>query len=379
MLNQFTVDRFFKVGVSVVLVGLLAACASGSKAPKPAELGVNPALMGVRSVWKAQIGKVDFPLAVYTSANTVTLASSDGNVSSLDAQTGASLWRIKLDTQISAGVGSDGAYASVVTRDNQLVTMVAEGELWRVRLSSQVFTAPLVAGERVFVLGADRVVSAFDARSGKKLWSNQRPGEALVLRQAGALLAVNNTLIVGLSGRLVGLNPLTGNVVWDAPLATPRGTNDIERLVDLVAGVSRDGNVVCARAFQAAVGCLNTNQGNVIWKQVASGVAGLSGDDKQVYGVEADGKLMAWRLSDGVVTWTSDRLRYRQPGTPLVLGRSVVVGDSTGLLHFVARTDGTPLTRLSTDGSAIVATPVLAGTTLVVVTRNGTVFGFQPE
>lgn len=379
MLNQFTVDRFIKVGLSVVLMGMLIACASGSKAPKPAELGTNPALLGVRTVWTAQIGKVDFPLAVNASANAVTMASSDGSVTSLDAQTGASLWRIKLGSQIAAGVGSDGMYSAVVTRDNQLVTMAAEGELWRARLSSQVFTAPLVAGERVFVLGADRVVSAFDARSGKKLWANQRPGEALVLRQAGALLAVNNTLVVGLSGRLVGLNPLTGNVVWDAPLATPRGTNDIERLVDLVAGVSRESNVVCARAFQAAIGCVNTNLGNVIWKQSASGAAGLSGDDKQVYGVEADGKLMAWRLSDGEVVWTSERLRYRQLGTPLVLGRSVVVGDSTGLLHFVARTDGTPLTRLSTDGSAIAATPVVAGTTLVAVTRNGTVFGFQPE
>jgi len=379
MLNQFTVDRFIKIGLSVLLMGILTACASGSKAPKPAELGANPALLGVRTVWTAQIGKVDFPLAVNTSANAVTMASSDGSVTSLDAQTGASLWRIKLGSQIAAGVGSDGMYSAVVTRDNQLVTMTAEGELWRARLSSQVFAAPLVAGERVFVLGADRVVSAFDARSGKKLWANQRPGEALVLRQAGALLAVNNTLVVGLSGRLVGLNPLTGNMVWDAPLATPRGTNDIERLVDLVAGVSRESNVVCARAFQAAIGCVNTNQGNVIWKQSASGSAGLSGDDKQVYGVEADGKLMAWRLSDGQVVWTSERLRYRQLGTPLVLGRSVVVGDSTGLLHFVARTDGTPLTRLSTDGSAIAATPVVAGTTLVAVTRNGTVFGFQPE
>lgn len=379
MLNQFTIDRFIKVGLSVFLVGMLAACASGSKAPKPAELGANPALLGVRTVWTSQIGKVDFPLIVNTSANAVTLASSDGSVTSLDAQTGASLWRIKLGSQIAAGVGSDGMYSAVVTRDNQLVTMVAEGELWRVRLSSQVFTAPLVAGERVFVLGADRVVSAFDARSGKKLWANQRPGEALVLRQAGVLLAVNNTLVVGLSGRLVGLNPLTGNVLWDAPVATPRGTNDIERLVDLVAGVSRESNVVCVRAFQATVGCVNTNQGNVIWKQTASGATGLSGDDKQVYGVEADGKLMAWRLSDGEVAWTSERLRYRQLGTPLVLGRSVVVGDSTGLLHFVARADGSPLTRLSTDGSAIAATPVVAGTTLVAVTRNGTVFGFRPE
>ena len=379
MLKQLTVDRFAKVALSVALTALLAACASGSKAPKPAELGVNPALLGVRTAWKTQIGKVDFPLMVNTAAHAVTLASSDGTVSSLDAQTGASLWRIKLNSQISAGVGSDGNYSAVVTRDNQLVTMAAEGELWRVRLSSQVFTAPLVAGERVFVLGADRVVSAFDARSGKKLWANQRPGEALVLRQAGTLLAVNNTLVVGLSGRLVGLNPLTGNVLWEAPLATPRGTNDIERLVDLVAGVGRESSVVCTRAFQAAVGCVNTNQGNLVWKQPASGSVGLTADDKQVYGVESDGKLIAWRLSNGEVAWSSDRLRYRQLGTPLVLGRSVVMGDSTGLLHFIARTDGTSLTRLSTDGSAIAAAPVVAGATLVAVTRNGSVFGFQPE
>ena len=39
-----------------------------------------------------------------------------------------------------------------------------------------------------------------------------------------------------------------------AALATPRGTNDLERLVDIVAPVSRVGDSVCARAFLAQVG-----------------------------------------------------------------------------------------------------------------------------
>ena len=76
-------------------------------------------------------------------------------------------------------------------------------------------------------LGADRSVTAFDAASGRKLWQSQRPGDALVLRQSGILAAVGNTLIAGVSGRLVGLNPSNGNAVWDAPLATPRGTNAV--------------------------------------------------------------------------------------------------------------------------------------------------------
>jgi energy-converting hydrogenase Eha subunit A len=55
------------------------------------------------------------------------------------------------------------------------------------------------------------------------------------------------------------------------------------------------------------------------------------------------------------------------------------MGDATGLVHLLSRADGTPLTRLSTDGSAIEVTPVVAAGTLVVVTRNGGVYGFQPE
>jgi outer membrane protein assembly factor BamB len=93
----------------------------------------------------------------------------------------------------------------------------------------------------VFRAGADRSVTAFDGQTGRRLWSQQRPGEPLVLRQAGVLLAVGDTLVAGLAGRLVGMNPVNGSVRWDAPIATPRGTNDVERLVDLVGGVSRDG------------------------------------------------------------------------------------------------------------------------------------------
>jgi outer membrane protein assembly factor BamB len=61
-----------------------------------------------------------------------------------------------------------------------------------------------VAGNRVFVLAADRSVSAFDGQSGRRLWSQQRPGEPLVLRQSGVLLAVGDTLVAGQGGRLVG-------------------------------------------------------------------------------------------------------------------------------------------------------------------------------
>jgi outer membrane protein assembly factor BamB len=99
----------------------------------------------------------------------------------------------------------------------------------------------------------------------------------------------------------------------------------------------------------------------------------------RIYGVEEDGRVLSWKRVDGEVIWTSDRLRYRKLTAPLVLGRSVVVGDESGQIHLLARTDGSVLKRLNTDGSAIKATPVDSADTLVVVTRQGGVFGFRPE
>ena len=358
---------------------LLSACSGNSKRPQPADLGANTPLIGVKQAWTNRIGEVPPGATPAVAGNSVFVAAADGTVAALEAGTGRDLWRASLGTPLATGVGSDGKFAAVVSRSNEVITLDGGKEIWRAKLPAQAYTAPFVAGGRVFVLAADRSVSAFDAVTGGKLWSQQRPGEPLVLRQPGSILAVGDTLVVGLSGRLVGLNPGNGSIRWDAPIASPRGTNDVERLVDLVGRTSRVGDTVCARAFQAAVGCVNAARGALLWNRPANGAEGLHGDDRLVVGVETDGKVIAWRRADGERAWTSERLQNRTLSAPLMVGRSVVIGDSTGLVHMLSREDGSPLTRLSTDNSGIAASPVLAGQTLVVVTRNGGIYGFAPE
>ncbi len=366
-----------------VLVLALAGCSlwGGSAAkPKPAELGPMVPVLGVRQAWAGKLGAIErLPLDVHVNGNLVTLASADGTVAAIDARTGGDLWRANLGEPLAAGVGSDGKRAAVASRSNQLIVVADGREVWRQPLSAQVYTAPLVAGERVFVLAADRSLSAYDAATGKRLWNQQRPGEPLVLRQSGVLMAVGDTLVAGMAGRMVGFNPNSGTVRWEAPIATPRGTNDIERLVELVGRTSRVGDNVCVRAFQAAVGCVETGRGSVVWSQPANGATGIDGDATMLFGAESNGVITAWKRSDGARAWSSDRLQYRKLTAPLLLGRSVVVGDDTGWVHLLSKDDGTPLNRIATDGSAIAAAPVVAADTLVVVTRNGSIYGFRPE
>lgn len=365
--------------LAILFAATLAACSTGSPPPKPTPLAPNEALIGVRQVWTANVGRVDFPLDVNVQGSTVTLAGSDGTVVALDARTGRDLWRMSLHTPIAAGVGSDGKLTAVVTIGNQLVAIEGGHELWQQKLDAQAYTAPLVAGARVFVLAADRSVSAYDGQSGRRLWLQKPPSEPLVLHQGGVLLAVGDTLVVGLSGRMLGLNPLNGSLRWEVPIAIPRGTNDVERLVDLVSPVSRVGDVVCARAFQMAFGCVDASRGTALWTKAANGGTGLSGSEGLLFGTEIDGTVKAWQRSNGEQAWSTAQLQYRGLTAPLALGRSVVIGDSFGFVHLLSREDGSLLTRLATDGSAVAAGPVAAGNTLVVVTRNGGVYGFQPQ
>ncbi len=371
--------QVIRVQAAIISVAVLSGCFGGATKPQPAELQPVSALVSARQSWNVRIGKVDFPLQPSVSGNSVAFASGDGTVALLDAQTGRDIWRVALGNPIAAGVGSDGRLAAVVTRDNEVVAIQDGRELWRQKLSAQAFTAPFVAGGRVFVLAADRSVNAFDAQTGRKLWIQQRPNEPLVLRQSGVMLAVGDTLVVGLSGRLAGLNPGNGSVRWEVPIASPRGINDVERLVDLVGRVSRDGDNVCARAFQASIGCVNAARGSLLWTKPANGLQGLAGDDRLLFGTEADGTVIAWRRTDGERTWSTERLRYRSLSAPLVAGRSVAVGDFSGFIHLLSREDGSLLNRLPTDGSPIAAAPVLVGNTLIAVTQNGGIYGFQPE
>jgi outer membrane protein assembly factor BamB len=376
--------RVRSLAVSATLIAVLGGCSlwGGSKPVAP-DLGENIPVLGVRQAWTAKVGSSTGPaLEVRVQDYRLTVASSDGVLAAIDARTGGDLWRTSLGEPLSAGVGGDGKYAAVVSRANALIVLDQGKEVWRQSLPAQVFTAPLVAGARVFVLASDRSVSAFDLVTGRKLWSQAKSGtDALVLRQGGVIAAVGDTLVVGIAGRLVGLNPDSGAIRWEAPVASPRGVNDVERLVELVGRVSRVGDSLCVRAFQAAVGCVNIarDRASTAWSQQANGSDGIHGDEQAIYGAESNGHVVAWRREDGTRLWSSDRLRLRKLTAPLVLGRSVVVGDESGWIHFLARADGAPLNRLPTDASGFAAAPVIAADTLVVVTRSGGVYGFRPD
>ena len=356
----------------------LAACGSPPR-PTPVAIGDFKVQQAMTAAWSFKFSSANqLNQSLLVVNDKVAIAAADGAVAVVNTDSGKLVWKHDIKSKLLSGAGFNGEQLAVVTVSNELVVLSEGKVLWRKRLKAQSYTNPLVAGGRVFVLLADRSVAAFDALNGQFLWTQQRPGEPLVLKQNGVLLPYQNALIAGLGGRLVALNPDNGQIIWDVAMANPRGVNDLERLVDLVATASRVNDSVCVRAFQSQVGCVNVTRGALLWNRASVGVQGVDGAAKLLVGAESNGVVRAWTRSGGERAWDTDRLKYRELTSPLVTPKGVVLGDEGGWLYLLSATDGALLNRVQTASAGFASAPTpLANGGFVILTRNGQLLAYQ--
>ncbi len=382
--SLLTGTRMALMLAQLAFLGLVACSSSALKSPSAKEVLVPAGGLKVSTLWSAKLAPAGPWLTPVVGADGIVVASSAGQVSALDAQTGRSVWSIDLKSNLLSGIGAEAPRAgqvqhfAVVTQNNELVYFTAKGEEWRYRLNVQAISTPYVAGGRVFVLMSDRSVLGLDAQNARLLWTQQKTGDPLILNQKGILLGVQDTLVVGFSGRVLGLNPLTGATRFDTPIAIPRGVNDLERLVDLVAPAYRQGEMVCLRAFQSQIGCVNALKGTLFWSRAAKGDVGLGGDENTVLAVESNGMVLAYDRASGEKTWESDPLRYRHLGAAVPLDETrFAVSDVEGVVYVLSMKDGKLLDRLQANGQGPLVGVLRTPAGLVTVSLSGSVQAYR--
>ena len=358
----------------------LAACSWGYKPPAPTPLQANPAEGSAQIAWRGSIGAgATLPMQMAVQADQVVFATVRGQVEALSASNGARAWSVNVGQPVSAGVGFDGTTAAVITAKTELLAIRDGNVLWRVPLQHQSSTPPLVAGGRVFVVGSDHTVSAYDGNNGFLLWNQKSnlPSGRLALSQPSLLMPAYGALFVGVAGNVVGFNPDTGEALGDIPLASPRGVTDLSQVVDVLMPASRVGNSLCARAYQATVGCMDLPGSKLTWVQPHVGSSGVAGNAQVVVGADNQDVLTAWSRQNGQPVWKNETLKYRRLSSPLIVGDNVIVGDTQGYVHILSASNGELRNRVRIDDSAIETAPVLAGNTVIVISSKGTVAGLH--
>src|SRR5690606_31588667 len=181
------------------------------------------------------------------------------------------------------------------------------------------------------------------------------------------------TAFVGLpGGRLVALSTETGAMRWESAISLPRGSNEIERIADVLGEPVLVGRQLCAGSYQGRVGCVDPGTGRPLWNRDISAVGAIDFDGRRLVAVDTRGRVHA--ISDvGEPVWVQEGLAGRLLGAPALVGDAVALGDEEGYLHWLAVDDGRFVGRVRIDGSAIVSAPRRAGSLAIVQTVRGRV------
>ena len=377
------------VGVSMLAV--MAGCstlsslnpfASKNKSNLPAPLVELKGSMAVRTAWKLDIGKSqNYMFTPALVGTNLIVAGGDGAIARVDAATGNQIWRIKAETELTAGVSSDGNMIVVGGAKGVILTYDMQGRpLWKAQASSEVLSSPAIGEGMVVVRSIDNRIVGLDAKTGEKKWTVQRIAPPLTLRNAPGMIVIGKDVVIAQpGGKLLTLALATGAPRWEAIVGEARGATELERVTDVGGTPVVFEQDVCAAAYQGRVGCFDISNGAPRWTKELSSDAGVSVDQRFVFAVDDKGAVSAFARDGGSSAWRNDKLGYRRLSTPVSYGRAVAVGDYEGYVHFLSREDGSFLARAATDGSAIVSPPLVAGSNLIFQTQSGTVTAIAVE
>ncbi|WP_334157332.1 outer membrane protein assembly factor BamB [Oryzomicrobium sp.] len=380
--------RHYRISAApLVLVTLLAGLtgcsslnpfSSGDKI-KVAELKPIQASVDVKTLWSESVPKAEgYVFTPAVAGQKVFAAGRNGVVAAFED--GKRLWKTDVDQKLSAGVGSDGKLVVVATSKGDVIALSADDGkvLWRAKAGSEVLAPPAVTSDLVVVKGSDYRLFAFDPADGRKKWTYQRQTPPLALRSTAPVLVVDRYVFSGFpGGKLVAVASNNGAALWEGTVALPKGTTELDRIADVVAGPVLEGNQICAVAYQGRIACFDLQTGNSLWARDFSSTAGLAIDNRQVYAVDDKGTIQAFDRFSGSSVWKQDKLSNRQLTTPLVRRGVVVTADLEGRVHVLNRDTGAFIGRSATDGSPVTAPLVPQGAGFVVETQKGGVFALD--
>jgi outer membrane protein assembly factor BamB len=124
---------------------------------------------------------------------------------------------------------------------------------------------------------------------------------------------------------------------------------------------------------------LGRDTGQIWWARDFSSYRGFTVGDDELFASSSEGLVVAMRRTDGTVDWEQARLRQRGLTAPAVDGNAIVVGDYEGYLHWLDRSNGDLMARVSTDGDRITNAPLAVDGRVFVQTDHGKLIAYKTK
>jgi outer membrane protein assembly factor BamB len=366
---------------------VVAGCSKDKDVEPPAKLVNFPAKLPVKELWGDKVGggkkqvKLRLGLGPAYDGGLVFAASDKGELAAVNLETGRQVWVKKFKKmQLSAGPGAGSGMVIVGSTKGWVIALEAASgkERWRVRINSELLSAPAISEKVVVMRSVDGRLHGFDAGSGKELWSVEQQVPRLSLRGTAIPVIAKEIAVSGFdNGKVMAVSLTTGDTVWDTALASPHGRTELDRLVDIDSAVSIVGDNVFATGFQGRTAMIALDSGQIWWAHDMSSYRGLAADEENLFVTESDGSVVALRQRDGSEIWRNDKLKRRGLSAPAVTSTAIAVADYQGYLHWLDKQTGELVAREHIAKFRVSSPPIAVKDTVVVLTDSGKLAAYR--
>lgn len=259
------------------------------------------------------------------------------------------IWHTRFKAPIASGPTVYGDIVIVGTAKGQVFAVSqADGSLvWMTQLSSEVLSRPIIAQDKAFVRTVDGKVVAIHVDTGIKAWEVEHNLPNLSFRGVAPITYDTGKLYLGWeTGQVQSLEAKAGVLDWQTQVIVPSGRTDLERMVDIQAGLIIRGDRLFVLGYHGKLLALNAKNGNLFWEKEISGFRNFVVDQKALYLVDEDDLLTAVDYVNGTQLWQQQNFKYRQlRNLKLYNDTQLLVADGLGYLHWIDKLDGTPVAR----------------------------------
>lgn len=375
----------------------------GHRNGNPSHSITHPALgFGLSPVFVANIGEGDSRRARITSHPVVAggVVYTIDSLALVTATTvdGAALW--SRDLTPSGGDRGDASGGGISVSNGQVYVTTGYGEIsaldastgatvWVQDLDAPANAAPTVRGDLVYVVARDSTAWALDINNGRVRWQQAGvPSSANF--GGGASPAASGEFVVFPfpSGEVLATYPLGGIPRWSTVVSGDRVGSAASVISDIAGDPVISGDRVYIGNFGGRSIAINLSDGARLWTAAEGAISPiwpvgnavfLINDINELTRLNADTGLPVWRVQlptfeGGERTRNQSRI-FTHYG-PVLAGGRLIVTSSDGVIRQFDPTSGALIGQIALPGGAA-SGPVVAGETLYVLSKTGQLHAFR--
>lgn len=314
---------------------------------------------------------------------------TEARIHAFDAKTGAALWDVAFgaagkDRKAAwgGGVSVEGAvlYATNGLGDVAALKTSDGSIVWKKRPAGPLRGAPSIGLGNVYVMTADNQIFALQTTDGAVQWQESGATELTGVFGVSAPSIGQGTIVAGFSsGELNAYRYENGRVLWGDALTRTSTTTSVSALADIDASPVIDRGRVFAVGKGGRMVSLELVTGQRLWEINLAGISTPWVAGEWVFVVTDDARLLCIARGTGKVRWVSQLPRYRVEAKkkdplswagPILAGDRLILASSQGQLVNVSVADGKVQSQTKAGGPVLLS-PIVADNMLYVLDNDG--------